>query len=155
MWVLANIAWLCLVRDRRDLAKYVAGIYAYIYTNRYFMYRIVGTVRSTVHVPSDTLRTWNMVPHPRGEMLSSMNSPNKQRNRKWVKTQKPKIRHVFYHVCSQFYQKSNMILWSIRTFWYKGSAENKKKHVRKKAYISQEQQPKIQSMIFQKSLDML
>ena len=36
-----------------------------------------------------------------------------------------------------FYQKSNMILWSIRTFWYKGSAKNKKKiHVRKKAYIS-------------------
>ena len=24
------------------------------------------------------------------------------------------------------YQKSNMILWSIRTFWYQSSAENKK-----------------------------
>ena len=41
--------------------------------------------------------------------------------------------------CIYFYQKSNMILWSIRTFWYKGSAENKeKKHMfAKKAYISQ------------------
>ena len=114
------------------------------------------TVRSTVHVPSSTLRTWNMVPHPRGEMLSSMNSSNKPRSRKWEKTQKPKIRPVFYHVFSQFYHKSNMILWSIRTFWYKGSAENKKKkHVREKRYIPQKQQPKTQSMIFQKSLDMV
>ena len=41
-----------------------------------------------------------------------------------------------------------MILWSIRTFWYKGSAENKKqKHVHKKAHISQKQQPKTQSDI--------
>ena len=41
-----------------------------------------------------------------------------------------------------------MILWSIRTFWYKGSAENKKKiHVYKKAYISRKQQPKTKSMI--------
>ena len=60
-------------------------------------------------------------------MLSSMNLSNKPRSRKWEKTQKPKIRHMFYHVFSQFYQKSNMILWSIRTFWYKGSAENKNK----------------------------
>ena len=52
---------------------------------------------------------------------------------------------------SLFYPKSNMILWSIRTFWYKGSAENKKKrHVREKRYISQKQQPKTQIMIFQK-----
>ena len=54
------------------------------------------------------------------------------------------------------YQKSKTILWSIRTFWYKGSAENKEKtHVREKACISQKQQPKTQSMIFQKSLDMM
>ena len=53
-------------------------------------------------------------------------------------------------------QKSNMILWSIRTFWYKGSAENKKKiHVREKRYISQKQQPKTQSMIFHKSSDLV
>ena len=50
-----------------------------------------------------------------------------------------------------FYQKSNMILGSIRTFWYKGSAKNnKKRHVREKRYISQKQQPKTQSMIFTK-----
>ena len=43
-----------------------------------------------------------------------------------------------------------MILWSIRTFWYKGSAEDKeKRHVREKAYISQKQQPNTQSMILQ------
>ena len=35
-----------------------------------------------------------------------------------------------------FYKKSNMILWPIRTFWYKGSAENKAKYqVRKNIYI--------------------
>ena len=46
--------------------------------------------------------------------------------------------------------------WSIRTFWYKGSAENKKKkHVREKRYISQKQQPKTQSVFFQKSRDMM
>ena len=57
---------------------------------------------------------------------------------------------------SQVYQKSNIILWSIHTFWYKGSAENKKKrHVREKRYISQKQQPEIQSMIFHKSSDMV
>ena len=51
-----------------------------------------------------------------------------------------------------FYPKSNMILWSIRTFWYKGSAENKKRsQVHEKAYISRKQQPKTQSMISQRS----
>ena len=50
------------------------------------------------------------------------------------------------------YQKSNIILWSIRTFWYKGSAENnKKRHVREKNYISKKQQPETKSVIFQKS----
>ena len=54
---------------------------------------------------------------------------------------------------SFFYQKSNMILWSIRTFWYKGSAENKgKTHVRKKGYTSQKQQPKTKSMIWGKMI---
>ena len=47
------------------------------------------------------------------------------------------------------YQKTNMILWSIRIFWYRGSAEIKEhQYVRKKAYIIQKQQPKINSMIF-------
>ena len=51
--------------------------------------------------------------------------------------------------CFIFYQKSNIILWSIRTFWYKGSAENKKKNTcSRKRYISQKQQPKNQSMMF-------
>ena len=43
----------------------------------------------------------------------------------WEETQKPKIWIVIYNYLSLFYPKSNMILWSIRTFWYKGSAENK------------------------------
>ena len=34
---------------------------------------------------------------------------------------------VIYNDLSSFYQKWNMILWSIRTFWYKGSSEIKKK----------------------------
>ena len=105
----------------------------------------------SIQIHRDPWRTWNMVPHPRGEMLSSMDSSNRPRSRKWEKTPKPKIRPVLYNVFSQFYQKSNMILWSIRTFWYKGSAENKKqRHVREKWYISQKQQPKTQHMISQK-----
>ena len=52
-----------------------------------------------------------------------------------------------------FYQKSKMLLWSIRTFWYKGSAENKKKsQVRKKCYIFQKQQPKTQRLIWGEKL---
>ena len=54
------------------------------------------------------------------------------------------------------YQKSNTILWSIRTFWYTGSAENKKQiHVREKRYISQKQQPKTKRLIFQKKWDVM
>ena len=43
---------------------------------------------------------------------------------------------MIYHVFPFFYPKSNMILLSIRTFWYKGSAENKKKHIFAKRCIS-------------------
>ena len=126
-------------------------IQVYIYIYGFYSVIVVGTVPSTTHVPSDTFRTWNMVPHPRGEMLSSMISSNKPRSRKWEKTQKPKIRPVFYHVFSLYYQKSNIILWSIRTFWYKGSAENKKKqHVHGKRHISQKSQPKTKSTILGK-----
>ena len=47
-----------------------------------------------------------------------------------------------------------MILWSIRTFWYEGSAENKKKmNVHDKMYIFQKQQPESQSVIFQKKVE--
>ena len=50
---------------------------------------------------------------------------------------------------SFFTKKSSMILWSIRTFWYKGSAENQKKNTcSRKTYISQKQQPKTKSVIF-------
>ena len=91
-----------------------------------------------VPTPFWHLKSLEVVPHPRGEMLSSMSSSNKQRNRKCEKTSKPKIRLVIYYGFSLFDQKSNMILWSIRTFWYKGSAENKKNnHAREtKQYFS-------------------
>ena len=51
-----------------------------------------------------------------------------------------------------FYPKPEMIPGSIRTFWYQRFAKNNAKHkVRKKAYMSQKQQPKTQSLIFQKN----
>ena len=58
--------------------------------------------------------------------------------------------------CFILYQKSNMILWSIRTFWYKGSAENKNKQTcsHKKIYLSNTA-AKTQSRMFRKSLDMV
>ena len=43
-----------------------------------------------------------------------------------------------------------MILWSIHTLWEKGSAKNKGEQHSQKNKISQNQQPKTQSMIFQK-----
>ena len=45
------------------------------------------------------------------------------------------IRVVFYNYCSLFYQTVKMILWSIRTLWYKGSAENKDKRQGRKQII--------------------
>ena len=69
------------------------------------------------------------------------------------KTQDPACDLPDFSFC---YKKSNMILRSIRTFWYKGSVENKKNwHVREKAYISQKQRPKTKSVIFQKSWDLM
>ena len=32
---------------------------------------------------------------------------------------------MFHYDCSLLYQKTKIILWSIHTFWYKGSAENR------------------------------
>ena len=56
-------------------------------------------------------------------------------------------------VFSLFYKKSNMILWSIRTFWYKGSAEiQEQKQVHEKEHISQKQQPKTKSVIKQNEI---
>ena len=60
------------------------------------------TVRSTVHVPSDTLRTWSMVPHPRGEMLSSMNSSNKPRSQNERKPKNPRFDLCFTIVFHNF-----------------------------------------------------
>ena len=51
---------------------------------------------------------------------------DKQRHPKSEKTQKTKIRRKFYNVVSLFAHKVEMILWSIRTFWYKCSAKNEK-----------------------------
>ena len=75
---------------------------------------------------------------PSPQKISSINSQNKQRNSKSERTQKTKIRIVFYLDLSLFYPEVKMILWSIRTFWYKCSAEIKEKcKVCKKASFSQ------------------
>ena len=100
------------------------------------------------------LKDLEVVPHPRGggkcyprwilQINREVENERKPKN--------PKFDRCFTIFVYCFYQKSNMILWSIRTFWYKGSAENKTKiHVREKRYISQKQQPKTQIMIFQKN----
>ena len=108
------------------------------------------------HVPSDTLRTWNMVPHPRGEMLSSMNSSNKQRNRKWEKTQKPKIRLLIYHV---FHLFTKSRIWSHGRYAHSGIRVRPKTRTKymftKKGISLKKQQPKTQSRISHKSLDMV
>ena len=82
-----------------------------------------------------------------------------QINREVENERKPKNQRFdlcFTIVFSQFYQKSNMILWSIRTFWYKGSAENKKnKHVRKKSISLKNSSLKQKVWFFQKSSDMV
>ena len=67
---------------------------------------------------------WGTSP-PSPKKLSSINDKNKQRNQKSEKSQKTKIRIVFYPDFSLFYQKVKMILWSIHTFWYKGSSGKK------------------------------
>ena len=52
-----------------------------------------------------------------------------------------------------FLQKVEYVLWSILTFWYKGSAEIKEQmHVRKKACFFQKQQPKTKSVIFKNKM---
>ena len=50
-------------------------------------------------------------------MLSSMNLTNKQRNRKWEKTQKPKIRLVFYNV---FHIFTKSLIWSYGRYAHSG-----------------------------------
>ena len=62
------------------------------------------------------LKDLEVVPHPSGEMLSSMNSSNKQRNRKWEKTPKPKIRLVIY--IFSFFTKS--LIWSYGRYTHSG-----------------------------------
>ena len=110
--------------------------------NKHAFYRWFYTfLRSTVHVPSDTLRTWKWSPtRGGGEMLSSMNLTNKQRNRKWEKTQKPKIRLVCVTIVFHIFTKSR--IWSYGRYTHSGIRVRpktmKQKHVRKKGYISQE-----------------
>ena len=50
-----------------------------------------------------------------------------------------------------FYQEVEMIPGSIRTFWYKGFASYKANlQVRKKGYISQKQQPRLEGWLWEK-----
>ena len=79
---------------------------------------------------SDTLRTWKWSPtrgakyYPRwiwqiNREIENERKPENPRFDLWLFT-------IYF---SHFRPKSNMILWSIRTFWYKDSAENKKKYM--------------------------
>ena len=134
-------------------------LYLYIYIHMYSLLALVPSwalrqveVRSTVHVPSDTSRTWKWSPThsdtlskwkwsplPRvGEMLSSMNSSNKPRSRKWEKSQKPEIRPVFYHFFHNFTQSR---IWSYGRYAHSGirvrPKTRTKRHVHeKKVYLS-------------------
>ena len=73
---------------------------------------------------------------PPPKKISSINNKNEQGNPNSEKNQKTQIRQVCYHVF--LYEEVKMILWSIHTLWYKGSAENKyKSQVRQKDTLSQ------------------
>ena len=43
---------------------------------------------------------------------------------------------MFYNDVSLLYQKMKIILWSIHTLWYKGSAPNKEKRQGRKMSLS-------------------
>ena len=88
-----------------------------------------------VPVLSSTLGSWKWSPTPK--MLSTINkNQTKQRNPKSETTPKTKTRPVFYNEVSLFFKENEMVLWSIRTFWYKGSAENKENgKFEKKLYL--------------------
>ena len=102
-------------------------------------------------IPSSTLRTWNMVPHPMGEMLSSMNSPNKPRSRKWEKTQKPKIRPVFYYVFHNFTKNRILSYGRYAHFGIRVRPKSKKRvQARKKEYMSQNNSLKLKGCFFEK-----
>ena len=85
-------------------------------------------------------------------MVSLINNQNKQRNQKSEKTQKTKIWLVIYHDFSLFHENMNVIVWSIRTIWYKGLAEIKEKwRVRKKWLFLIKIAAQVRRLIFQKS----
>ena len=62
---------------------------------------------------------------------------------------------MLYHDFSLFYEKVKMIMWSIRTFWYNGSAENKKMTTSKKELFLSKIAAQIRRLIFRKSLDVV
>ena len=114
-------------------------------------YRIVGTVRSTVHVPSDTLRTWKWSPTRGGRCYTRWILQINREIENERKPQNPRLDLCVYHGFSLVRPKSNMILWSIRTFWYKGSAENKKqKLVRTKNIYLKNSSLKLKAWFFRK-----
>ena len=60
---------------------------------------------------------------------------------------------MFYNDFSEFYTKVKMILWSIRTFWYRGSAENQKNDKFQKRAISfKNSSPDLKADFSEKSL---
>ena len=111
---------------------YIHILYVYFYMYIYICICIFiwiyeeGSIRITfrhlndlevVPYPFWHLRDLEVVPHPRGEMLSSMNLTNTQRNQKWEKTIKSVIRLVIYHGFS-FFTKSR--IWSCGRYAHSG-----------------------------------
>ena len=88
--------------------------YRYMYRTQY---RIVGTVRSTVHVPSDTLRTWKWSPTRGGECYPRWIL---QINREVENERKPK--NPIFDLCfTRFFHKfTKSRIWSYCRYAHSG-----------------------------------
>ena len=149
MWL--NVCWRgYYISNTLTLLLSVAGQYAVLHSSqvgsryracicRHLKDLEVAPHPRKVHVRSDTLRTWKWSSTPK--MLSSINPSNINRNgfqRPPPQKKKKNWNPISVLLCFHILQKSKMIPRSIRTFWYKDSAENNEKwQVWKKDYISQ------------------
>ena len=90
---------------------------------------------------------------PPSKNWSWINSSNTNRNGLERKPQTPRSDSCFTMNLHLFTREFEMIPRSVRTFWYKGSATNKGKwQVRKKGYILQKYQPRLEGWFLQKSM---
>ena len=82
-------------------------------------------------------------------MVSLINNYNKQGNQKSEKTKQTQIWLVVYFDFSLFHEKVKLILWSIRTFWYKGFLEKQWKMTSlKKGFYSEKTVVRIKKLFF-------